>query len=204
MVHIRRATEVDIDALKDFHVTNHLDETCHFPGEREHQMSELRIDFPHLYSTDLFLRGMFWIATPEKNDDTIIGCIGISPDKDEPKRISCLNTFSVAKKMRGNNIGSTLLKVALEAVNTDNIGLVTLGGHSKGTDIMGPARYLYEKIGFTIYQKDTVKYGDTSTINVLYYERNKYHEIKDPSLYTMQECNEPTCQHDDEASADRS
>lgn len=116
MVHIRRATEVDIDALKDFHVTNHLDETCHFPGEREHQMSELRIDFPHLYSTDLFLRGMFWLATPEKNGDTIIGCIGISPDKDEPKRISWLNTFSVAKKMRGNNIGSTLLKVALEAV----------------------------------------------------------------------------------------
>ena len=61
---------------------------------------------------------------------------------------------------------------ALETVTTTKIRLVTLGGHSKGRDIMGSARKMYEKNGFVMYQRETgVNYGHSATIDVLYYQK---------------------------------
>ena len=165
---IRRvAFDDDLVALRDFHVGNHLDETSNCPGEREHQISDLVTDFPQLYSVDVFHQGSFWVATER---DEIVGCIGLVPDKDQPK-VTWLNTFSVAKEMRGKNIGSKLLQEALGAVTTDKVRLITLGGHSECKDVMGAARHMYEKNGFVLYQKETIKYGDSTTIDVLYYEK---------------------------------
>lgn len=175
---IRRATRDDLAALRHFHVSNHLEETCHFPGEREHQVSELELDFPQLYSAEVFARGSFWIATNEDGDvngtekDSIVGCIGLLPDERQPRDITWLNTFSVATAMRGRRIGSQLLKTALGAVRTNKVRLVTLGGHSQGSvDIMGRARSLYEKNGFVLYRRENVPYGDSTTIDLMYYEK---------------------------------
>lgn len=170
---IRRAKEGDLVLLREFHISNHLQETCHFPGERENQISELEIDFPQLYSLDVFKQGTFWVAT-EENDEKIVGCIGIIPDKCQPKEVTWLNTFSVAREVRGKKIGSKLLIRALTSIKTSITRLVTLGGHSEHKDVMGAARYLYEKNGFAIYQKETVKYGHSTTIEVLHYEKKMF------------------------------
>lgn len=180
MVEIRLATEDDIDAIKEFHINNHLEETCHFPGEREHQVGDSLCDFPQLYSKEVFSKGNFWVASPSASDHDIIGCIGMLPDKDE-SNVSWLNTLSVTEEMRGKQIGSKLMKVALDTVKPSNIvRLVTLGGHSEGKDVMGGARYLYEKNGFKVYKVEKVKYGDETTIDMMYYQRNRDDECKKP------------------------
>ncbi|KAL3784360.1 hypothetical protein HJC23_004123 [Cyclotella cryptica] len=171
---IRCAADDDFAMLNEFHVTNHLDETCHFPGEREHQLCDLQEDFPHLHSLESFRRGKFWVATADDNmlgNSNIVGCIGLLPDKDDPDKITWLNTFSVAKSKRGRKIGSRLMDAAVSAVKTDRVRLVTLGGHSEGIDVMGLARLLYEKNGFARYKSETVSYGHETTIDLLYYEK---------------------------------
>jgi len=76
MVEIRRATEDDIDAIKEFHINNHLEETCHFPGEREHQVGDSLCDFPQLYSKEVFSKGNFWVATPSLVIMILLGALG--------------------------------------------------------------------------------------------------------------------------------
>eukprot|EP00584_Thalassiosira_punctigera_P015438 CAMPEP_0172572494 /NCGR_PEP_ID=MMETSP1067-20121228/135313_1 /TAXON_ID=265564 ORGANISM="Thalassiosira punctigera, Strain Tpunct2005C2" /NCGR_SAMPLE_ID=MMETSP1067 /ASSEMBLY_ACC=CAM_ASM_000444 /LENGTH=173 /DNA_ID=CAMNT_0013365045 /DNA_START=63 /DNA_END=584 /DNA_ORIENTATION=+ len=164
------AAEDDLGPLRDFHVSNHLDETCHCPGEREHQIGDLKDDFPQLYSAEVFRRGSFRVATAEPGGK-ILGCVGLVPDEEEPDEVTWLNTFSVSREVRGRGVGSELLRWALGAVETGRVRLVTLGGHSEGKDVMGVARSMYEKSGFALYKKSTVKYGDSTTIDVLYYEK---------------------------------
>ncbi|KAL3781886.1 hypothetical protein ACHAWO_010048 [Cyclotella atomus] len=167
-VTIRTATEDDLAALKEFHVANHLEETCHYPGEQGRQICELQDDYPHFNCTESFKRGQFWVAT---DGDEIIGSIGLLPDQNEPGAITWLNTFSVAKSQRGKRIGFKLFATAMAAVQTQCVRLVTLGGHSKGIDVMGPARKMYEKNEFVLYQSNTMSYGDDTTIDVMYYEK---------------------------------
>lgn len=167
-VTIRLATEDDLAALKEFHVANHLDETCHFPGERERQICDLEDDFPHFSCIESFRRGKFWVAL---DGDSIVGSIGLLPDKNEPDTITWLNTFSVAKNKRGNKIGSRLFALGMGAIKTKKVRLVTLGGHSKGIDIMQLARKMYEKNEFVLYQSKTMSYGNDTSIDLMYYEK---------------------------------
>lgn len=166
---VRRADENDFDAIKQFHVANHLTETCHFPGERERQVCDLQDDFPQLCSIESFRRGRFWVAIDA--NDCIVGSIGLLPDENEPETTTWLNTFSVANHRRGRKIGSRLFAEALDSVNTERLRLVTLGGHSKGIDVMRLARRMYEKNEFVLYQSKTVSYGDDTSIDLMYYEK---------------------------------
>jgi len=188
---IRRAKESDRIPIRDFHVANHLAETCHYAGERDHQIADLEDDFPQLYQKEIFSKGKLWIAVaiPHKNSqvkEDIVGSIGLLPDtttveevgeeKNSSHSIWWLNTFSVAKEVRGNGVGSKLFKLALkEAVNSDDkievLRLVTLGNHSEGKSVMNVARKLYKRNGFQFIKKQTVKYGDTSKIDVMLYEK---------------------------------
>ena len=167
--HIRLADENDLAALKEFHEANHLEETCHYPGEREHQICDLQDDFPHLNCAESFRAGQFWLATDSNGG--IVGSVGLLPDKHEPDTITWLNTFSVAKHRRGYKIGSKLLAEALRGVKTERLRLVTLGGHSNGINVMGLARQMYEKNGFLLYESRTISYGDETTIDLMYYEK---------------------------------
>ena len=167
---IRRALEDDLAAsMKEFHIANHLEETCHCPGEQEHQICDSLEDFPQLHSAESFHRGKFWLAIDSA--DNIVGCIGLLPDENKPNEITWLNTFSVAKDKRGKKIGSRLLAEALGAVETEFVRLVTLSNHSQGIDVMGLARKMYEKNGFEIYESKTVDYGTATTIDVVDYEK---------------------------------
>ena len=99
---IRRAETSDLALLKEFHIANHLEETCHCPGERENQISDLETDFPQLYSREVFNQGKFWVTIA---NEKIVGTIGLMPDK-YTEVITWLNTFSVAKDMRGKGLGT--------------------------------------------------------------------------------------------------
>ena len=168
-VTIRRAVDDDLAALKEFHVANHLDETCHCRGERERQLCDLQTDFPHFYCIESFRRGRFWVAID--SNDVLVGSIGLFPDKTHPNTITWLNSFSVAKSTRRKKVGSRLFAEALSAVETERVRLVTLGGHSKGIDVMGIARRMYEKNQFVLYQSKTLSYGHDTTIDLIYYEK---------------------------------
>eukprot|EP00594_Rhizosolenia_setigera_P011753 CAMPEP_0178964452 /NCGR_PEP_ID=MMETSP0789-20121207/15681_1 /TAXON_ID=3005 /ORGANISM="Rhizosolenia setigera, Strain CCMP 1694" /LENGTH=192 /DNA_ID=CAMNT_0020649221 /DNA_START=110 /DNA_END=688 /DNA_ORIENTATION=- len=186
LVRLRRADSKDLAQIKNFHITNHLAETCHCPGERENQINDLEVDFPQLFSQELFDQGKFWVVEVDASvsDDTptifsgvgvVGGVIGLTPDKDD-KTIAWLNTFSVAKEMRGKQLGRKLLNEALKEATLDEqvkkVRLVTLGNHSEGKEVMSAARNLYEKNGFEIYSQETgVQYGEATTIDVLYYEK---------------------------------
>ena len=61
---------------------------------------------------------------------------------------------------------------ALKEAKSEIVRLVTLGNHSEGKEIMSGARYIYEKNGFELYNQETVKFGDETTIDVLYYEKH--------------------------------
>ena len=158
--------------MKDFHVANHLDETCHYPGERERQVCDLQEDFPHFSSAKSFGVGKFWVAT--NNDGDIVGSIGLLPDENEPEDITWLNTFSVAKDQRGKNLGYALFVEALHSVKTERVRLVTLGNHSRGIDVMGSARRMYNRNGFVEYNRKTVSFGHGTTIDLLYYEKKMH------------------------------
>ena len=79
--------------------------------------------------------------------------------------------------MRGEGLGTTFIDMALkEASSNDSyntIRLVTLGNHSEGRPVMGAARRLYERRGFQAVQKDTIKFGDSTSVDIMYYEKQK-------------------------------
>lgn len=158
--------------MKKFHLANHLDETCHYPGERERQVCDLQEDFPHFSSAKSFSVGKFWVAT--NNDGDIVGSIGLLPDENEPEYITWLNTFSVAKDQRGKNLGYALFVEALHSVQTERVRLVTLGNHSRGIDVMGLARRMYNRNGFVEYNRKAVSFGYGTTIDLLYYEKKMH------------------------------
>lgn len=165
---IRRALEDDLAAMKEFHIANHLEETCHCPSEREHQICDSLEDFPQLHSAESFHHVKFWLAIDSA--DNIVGCIGLLPDENKPNGITWLNTFSVAKDKRGKKIGSRLLAEALGAVETEFVRLVTLSNH-RSIDVIGLARKMYEKNKFEIHESKTVDYSTATTIDVVYYEK---------------------------------
>ena len=53
---------------------------------------------------------------------------------------------------------------ALKEFTSEIIRLVTLGNHSEGKEIMSGARHLYEKNGFEVYNQETVKFGDETSL----------------------------------------
>ena len=163
----KRAEESEREELRAFHIENHLDETAHFPGEREGQEADLEVDFPQLYDPDYFSKGHIFLV---QDQSKIVGCIGLFKaayrDSDAASIDTgeiWLNTFSVAKSLRGKGIGSKLVQFAL-SLNTvlsfDTVRLVTLANHSESSvDVMGAARKLYEKNGFKSYKSERFDYG---------------------------------------------
>eukprot|EP00457_Paulinella_chromatophora_P016560 gb/GEZN01017395.1/.p1 GENE.gb/GEZN01017395.1/~~gb/GEZN01017395.1/.p1 ORF type:complete len:252 (-),score=43.37 gb/GEZN01017395.1/:16-771(-) len=173
-VELEQASATDREEILQFHVANHLVESCHYPGELTHQKADVPTDFPELLDQKLFESSRF-LTVREKALRQLRGVIGLTPDRTDASTI-WLCAFSVAHTHRAQGIGTMLLLSALEEASSSSsykrIRLITLRKHSKGAPIMAKARRLYERAGFKIYKEDKgKKFGHDTTINVVFYER---------------------------------
>jgi GNAT superfamily N-acetyltransferase len=164
-----------MQAVRDFHVPIHLEESARYPGELEHQLGDLPTDFPHLYDEAEFRRG--WTFVAEIMDKTggkrLAGTVNVLPEKEVPNEF-WVHAFSVDKSARRRGIGSTLLDIAIITAQThkaERLRLVTLDKHSSGEPVMADARKLYGSLGFTTYKEETVPFGVETTLSVLCMER---------------------------------
>jgi GNAT superfamily N-acetyltransferase len=171
--HIRPAVAADREDMIVFHVENHLAETAHYPGERESQMEDLPNDFPQLYDEAVFATEHFFLGFADSVEG-IAGCVGIIPDTEE-RGVCWMNTFSVAKSMRGRGLGRDLLLKALDTARHQGyttVRLVTLGEHSEQQPVMAKARALYEQNGFVMVRKKQIAFGTHTTVFLMWYSRS--------------------------------
>ena len=145
-IQLKKADVNQREAVKTFHIPNHLNISVSNETERKIQTDDLETDFPQLYDDKLFSEGITWILI-DVNDNSIKGCVSIFPTKNSS--IGYLNNFSVDENIRGKGFGNLLFETALEFAekNYKTIQLITLPNRMK------TALKVYKKNDFVLIEE---------------------------------------------------
>ena len=164
---IRRALSSERSEICGKHCATHLAASVRNELELNTQISELKTDFPCLFSNELFEKCCCWIATSTE-DEKIIGSIVLSDSYSEKNpilKVVELQSFSVDSNWRRLGVGKALMNAALNYAYDnciDEITLLTL------KDIMQSAINLYSSFKFKVYKESI-----GGSYNLLYMSLNR-------------------------------
>ena len=95
-----------------------------------------------------------------KNDETIVGLIGIGYDEDGVS--GYINPLMIDEKYQGNGYSKAAMKSAIEKLKNDYKVSEIHIGHRKTNAVAGK---LYESLGFVIFDEDETDYFRSLNLN---------------------------------------
>ena len=140
----------DLDRLREFVTSTHVDASSYSPESRAAQVADLPADFPDLYITQESWAGRaaprgFLAVDP---DGVILGAAGLKPSCSLPPPHQDLSYLFVAPGWRGRGMGKALLTTALAAAPPGlPVRLLSVTSYAEAIS-------LYTAFGFVRYTPD--------------------------------------------------
>lgn len=158
LISIRSARLDERELVKEFVCRIHVEVSAYDEESKYHQIEDLPVDFPSLYSEELWVHSKTWLCF-RKESNQLLGTIGLKHYSEE--KVVEIAFFFIESDARGKGIGRTLLKHTISWVRQvksndqylfNAIDLLTLRKH------MEPAISLYQTEGFVLYHEFNSKY----------------------------------------------